>query len=234
MQHPTEMHGGGKYIYHSSIHPFSPQHPFFTNVNENQWLYFNVPIFFCSHKKWENHETHEYFLFFFFKTWRRENLSEDTSPLTSMCLWARLKGKMTLFWWSSCMLYRSILAVLSSRLLRHLEVPQVYGCQQLCNNKPWLCTQANYCWSQREPDYFLPESAWSAAESILRAEPFAWVLLFSILNAEIEAEQKLSDLPEAEQRGTDYRGKEVGLVTPKIYSSIGRLLCSTSMHCKEN
>lgn len=62
-------------------------------------------------------------------------------------------------------------------------------------------------------------------------ELFAWVLLFSILNAEIEAEQKISNLPEAEQRGTGYRGKEV---TPNVYSSIGRLFCPTIMHCKEN
>lgn len=151
-----------------------------------------------------------------------------------MCLWARLKAKMALFWWSLCMLHRSMLGVLSSRLLRLLKATRAYGCQQLRNNTPWLCTQANYCWSQRKLDYFLAESAWAAAEWILRAEPFAGVLLFSILSAEIEAEQKLSNLPEAEQRGTDYKGNEVGLVTPKIYSSIGRLLSPTSMHCKEN
>lgn len=123
----------------------------------------------------------------------------------------------------------------SSPVLKATETPWSYTSlwmPAICNNKPWLCTQANYCWSQRETDYFLPESAWAAAEWVLCAEPFAWVLLFSILNAEIEAEQKLRDLPEAEQRGTDYRGKEVGLVTPKI--SIGRLLCPTSMHCEEN
>lgn len=118
-----------------------------------------------------------------------------------MCFWVWLKIKMALFWWSSCTIHCSIWAVLSSRFLRLLEVTQVYGCQQLCNTKPWLCTQANYCWSQRELDCFLPESAWAAAEWILRAEPFAWVLLFSILNVEIEAEQKLSSLPETEQRG---------------------------------
>lgn len=90
----------------------------------------------------------------------------------------------------------SILAVLSSRLLKL----QVWGCQRLCSNKPWLCTQANYCWSPREPDYFLTESAWAAAEWVLCAKPFVWVLLFSVLNPEIEAEQKLSNLPEAEER----------------------------------
>lgn len=51
---------------------------------------------------------------------------------------------------------------------------------------------------------------------------------------ETEAEQKLSDLPEAEQRGINCKGKEVELVTPEIYASLGSLRCPISMHCKEN
>lgn len=209
-------------ISHSFLHPSGPQfNTPFSQTLANICLYFNIPIFFSFPQKMGKPLILSPF---FFKARRGENLSEDTSLLTSTCLWVWLKAKMALFWWSSCMLHCSFLVVLCSRL-RLLEVTQVYGChQQLCNNKPWLCTQANYCWSQREPDYFLPESAWAAAEWILCAEAFAWVLLFSILNAEIEAEQKFSDLPEAEQRGTGYKGKEVGLVTPKMYSSIGRLL----------
>lgn len=88
----------------------------------------------------------------------------------------------------------------SSPVFKTTELTQAWGCQQLCSNKLWLCTRANYCWSPREMDYFLPESAWAAAEWILCAKPFAWVLLFSTLNPETEAEQKSSNLPRAEER----------------------------------
>lgn len=44
----------------------------------------------------------------------------------------------------------------------------------------------------------------------LRAEPFAVVLLFFILNAEIEAEQKLSEFLEAEQKAQTPQGKSWG------------------------
>lgn len=36
------------------------------------------------------------------------------------------------------------------------------------------------------------------------------------------------------ERGTDYKGRGVGLVTPKTHSSLGRSCCPTSMHRKES